>query len=62
MCGDGRAPREMTKDYRRVAVWVLEGNERAIGFYTRFGYRFDGKKQALTLGTAVTEARMILDR
>ena len=52
----------MTKDYRRVAVWVLEGNERAIGFYTRVGYRFDGKKQALTLGTAVTEARMILDR
>ena len=53
---------DLLKDHPRVAVWVLEGNERAIGFYTRFGYRLDGKKQTLMLGTAVTEARMILDR
>ena len=47
--------------YQQVAVWVLEGNARAIRFYTRCGFRFDGKKQALALGTPVTEVRMILN-
>ena len=41
-------------------IWILEGNEREIRFYTRFEYRFDGKKQEFQLGTAVTEVRMIL--
>lgn len=50
------------KEYRRFAVWVLEGNERAIRFYQRFGFRFDGQKQTLILGAPVTDARMILER
>ncbi len=54
-----RALEEM-KDMSRVVVWVLEGNERAIRFYTRVGYRFDGKKQTLKLGAPVSEARMVL--
>lgn len=47
------------KQYQQAAVWVLEGNARAIRFYTRRGFCFDGKKQVLALGTPVTEARMI---
>ncbi len=55
------ALREMDS-FRQVAVWVLEGNGRAIRFYTKCGYRFDGRKQVIRLGEDVTEARMILDR
>lgn len=47
-------------EYNQIAVWVLEGNERAIRFYTRIGYEFDGKKLITTLGTDTTELRMVL--
>lgn len=53
---------EQLKDCQQVAAWVLEGNERAIRFYTRYGFRFDGRKQELQLGTTVNEMRMILNR
>lgn len=49
-------------DCDRVVVWVLEGNERAIRFYERFGFRFDGESQTLDLGGEVTELRMVLER
>jgi GNAT superfamily N-acetyltransferase len=45
--------------YGRHAVWVLEGNERAIAFYRSCGFAFDGARQTLTLGTEVTDLRMI---
>ena len=45
--------------YSRHAVWVLEGNERAIAFYRSCGFAFDGARQTLTLGTEVTDLRMI---
>ena len=48
--------------YQCAAVWVLRGNERAIRFYTRFGYRFDGAEQTLSLGGEATELRMVLQR
>ncbi len=54
-----KAACEMLKDYQRVAVWVLKGNERAIRFYEKFGFRFDGCEQEITLGTPNTERRMI---
>ena len=44
----------------KVVVWVLRGNERAIRFYERFGFRFDGKSKTLDLGGEVTELRMVL--
>lgn len=50
------------EDHRRIAVWVLKENERAIRFYERFGYRFDGREETVTLGTPATEVRMILER
>ena len=48
--------------YRKIAVWVLEGNQRAIKFYERVGFRFDGTKKQIQLGTANTELRMVLSR
>lgn len=53
---------EAMKDCKQIAVWVLTGNERAIQFYERCGYRFDGQQQTMILGTPVTEARMVLNR
>jgi RimJ/RimL family protein N-acetyltransferase len=49
-------------DLDKVVVWVLEENERAIRFYERFGFRFDGESQMLDLGGEVTELRMVLER
>lgn len=53
---------ECLADYGKIAVWVLKGNERAIRFYERFGFRFDGTWQEIRLGTPNTELRMIWER
>ena len=47
-------------EYPQTAVWVLTENERAIRFYKRCGFEFDGEKKEIELGTLATEARMIL--
>ena len=47
-------------EYPQTAVWVLTGNERAIRFYRRCGFEFDGEIKAIWLGTPATEERMIL--
>ena len=48
--------------FPHVAVWVLKGNERAIRFYQKCGFRFDGHENTLNLGSPAVELRMILDR
>ena len=48
--------------YKKIAVWVLKGNERAIRFYERFGFRFDGTEADIMLGTPNTKLRMIFER
>lgn len=53
---------EKLSAYIKIAVWVLKGNERAIKFYERYGFHFDGTEKAVKLGTPNTEVRMILDR
>ena len=50
------------KDYPQIAVWVLKENERAIKFYERCGFRFDGREETLELGSPVVEIRMMLER
>ena len=50
------------RDFPQTAVWGLKENHRAIRFYERFGYRFDGREEMLMLDAPVTEARMILKR
>lgn len=48
--------------YKHIAVWVLKGNERAIKFYEKYGFRFDGTEQEVKLGKPNTELRMIFVR
>lgn len=49
-------------EYSKIAVWVLKGNERAIKFYERFGFRFDGESAEIILGKPNVELRMIYIR
>jgi len=37
------------KETRSVSLWVLEGNQRAIHFYERQGFDFDGSVKVETL-------------
>ncbi len=53
---------EKLSAYRAIAVWVLKGNERAIRFYERYGFKFDGTEQEIMLGKPNTERRMIFER
>ena len=49
-------------EYNTIFVWVLEQNERAIRFYHRYGFEFDGCKKQLNLDTPVSAVRMIMRR
>lgn len=49
-------------NYKKIAVWVLKGNERAIHFYERYGFRRDGTEAEIMLGTKNTEIRMIYEK
>ncbi len=53
---------EKLADYKRIAVWVLKGNDKAIRFYERYGFRFDGTESEIELGTPNTEIRMVYDK
>lgn len=44
--------------FTAVSLWVLKGNDHAIGFYKHSGYKFDGKELSYTYVTPVTELRM----
>jgi ribosomal protein S18 acetylase RimI-like enzyme len=46
-------------EYNTVFVWVFEKNERAIRFYHKYGFEFDGCKKQWNLGTPVSIVRMI---
>lgn len=49
-------------EYNTIFVWVIEKNERAIRFYHKYGFEFDGYKKELNLGTPVSIVRMIKKR
>lgn len=53
---------EELSDYKKIAVWVLKGNKKAIQFYERYGFHFDGTEAEIMLGTPNTELRMIYAR
>ncbi|MGO0052699.1 hypothetical protein ACTGUR_10130 [Streptococcus suis] len=42
-----------------VETGLLEGNARAVAFYEKVGFRFDGVKKTVNLGAERTEYRMI---
>ena len=47
----------------RVALYVLEGNEKAIGFYKHMGFRMTGNRMAVEMdGGEMAELEMVLDR
>ena len=47
----------------RVALYVLEGNEKAIGFYKHMGFRMTGHRMAVEMdGGEMAELEMVLDR
>jgi GNAT superfamily N-acetyltransferase len=48
---------------RTAALFVLKGNERAIGFYRHRGFRFTGRELTQTMtGGELTELEMVLER
>ena len=49
-------------EYTTFFVWVLEKNERAIHFYHKYGFEFDGCKKQLNLGIPVPAVRMVMKR
>ena len=53
---------ERLSNYQKIAVWVLKGNDKAIRFYERYGFRFDGGSAEVILGSPNTELRMIYQR
>lgn len=53
---------EKLVDYKKVAIWVLKRNNRAIRFYERYGFRFDGTEKEMKLGTSNTELRMVYEK
>lgn len=53
---------EKLADYQKIALWVLKGNNRAIKFYERYGFRFDGRSKEIKLGSPHTELRMVYER
>ena len=48
--------------YNTIFVWVFEKNERAINFYRKYGFEFDGCKKQWNLGAPVTIVRMTMKR
>ena len=42
-----------------IYLWVLKDNKRAIAFYQKMGFTFDGQEKILKLGKPVKELRMM---
>ena len=53
---------EKLKEYKEIVVWVLKGNDKAIKFYERYGFRFDGMEKEVMLGGRNVELRMVYRR
>ena len=45
--------------FSEIYLWVLKENKRAIAFYQKMGFTFDGQEQILKLGKPVKELRMM---
>ena len=47
---------------KKVYLWALAANEKALGFYGRFGFHPDGTEKVLTLGTPVKGVRLVREQ
>ena len=45
--------------FSEIYLWVLKDNKRAIAFYQKMGFSFDGQEKILKLGKPVKELRMV---
>ena len=45
--------------FSEIYLWVLKENKRAIAFYQKMGFTFDGQEKILELGKPVKELRMV---
>ena len=45
--------------FSEIYLWVLKDNKRAIAFYQKIGFTFDGQEKILELGKPVKELRMM---
>ncbi|WP_250307083.1 GNAT family N-acetyltransferase [Streptococcus sp. Marseille-Q3533] len=45
--------------FSEIFLWVLKDNKRAIAFYQKMGFSFDGQEKILDLGKPVKELRMM---
>lgn len=57
-----QATLEKLQSYQTIFLWVLEGNTRAIAFYEKVGFRFDGVTKTVQLGEEKLEYRMVFKR
>ncbi len=57
-----QAALEQLSGHRKIALWVLKENGRAIRFYEKCGFRVDGTEKPIKLGRELVECRMILTR
>ena len=48
--------------FSEIFLWVLKENKRAIAFYEKMGFVFDGEEKVIDLGKAVKEKRMIFSK
>ena len=44
--------------YKRLSLWVLKDNQRAIDFYRHFDFGFDGVEMTLPIHGAILQTRM----
>ena len=49
-------------EYDRIALWVFKDNKKAIDFYEKVGFKPDGTENVFSLGTELTEIRMVYER
>ena len=47
------------EQFSEIFLWVLNENKRAIAFYQKMGFTFDGQEKILDLGKPITEIRMV---
>lgn len=45
--------------FSEIFLWVLKDNKRAIAFYQKMGFIFDGQEKILELGKPIKEKRMV---
>lgn len=65
--GKGIAQKLMTEalsaleHFSEIFLWVLKENKRAIAFYQKMSFTFDGQEKILELGKPIKEKRMVFN-